>query len=181
MKKILIIFLILAIIPAMIFAKGFSFGIGATASTGSTIANLVENKTVNIKDFNYGAYANLKILFFSANATLFPKFDGSETVRFIGDLGANFAIDVFMLRIQAGLSINYFGNETKFKDWTFQFEADNIKDAPLNIRAEVDLVLDNLNIGIWGLLPTEATLMSLDKIVDVKENNNIKTAYEIGW
>ena len=159
----------MAIIPAMIFAKNFSFGIGATASTGSTISNIVENKTVNVNNFNYGAYANLKILFFSANATLFPKFNGSETVKFVGDLGANLAIDILALRIQAGLSINYFGSETNFKDWVFQLEADDIKDAPLNIRAEVDLVLDNLNIGVWGLLPTNATLMTFDKIVDVKD------------
>ena len=156
-------------IPAVIFAKGFSFGLGATASTGSTISNVIENKSVDTKSFNYGAYANVKLLFFSVNATMFPKFNEDKTMEFAGDLAGNIAIDLTILRVQAGLSVNYFGSANQFKDWKFQFEAEDLKDAPLNVRAEVDLMLGDLNIGVWGLLPTEATLMTLDKIIEVED------------
>ena len=168
MKKILIILLILAIIPTVIFAKGFSFGIGATASTGSTISNIVENKTVDVSNFNYGAYANVKLFLVSVNATAFPKFDGGY-LYFIGDLSANLAVDFSILRVQAGLSMGYFGGATEFKDVELHFYADDIKEVPLSVRAEIDLIFSGLNIGIWGLLPTEATFTSFDKIVEVKD------------
>lgn len=170
MKKFLIIVLVLIMIPAAIFAKGvLSVGLGATASTGSTISNVIENRTVDTKSFNYGAYANVKLLLFSVNATMFPKFNDDKTMDFAGDLAANFAVDIAFLRVQAGLSVNYFGSANQFKDWKFQFEAEDIKDAPLNVRAEIDLMLGDLNIGVWGLLPTPATLVTLEKILDVKD------------
>ena len=170
MKKFLIIALILIMIPAAIFAKGFSFGLGATASTGATINGVIENKIDDLKfeNFVYGGYANVKLFFVSANATLFPKFDNKDAVYFAGDLSANFAIDLVVFRVQAGLSINYFG-ATDFSDWTFSFETENIKDAPVSLRGEVDLMLGELSVGVWGLLPTTATLNTLTDIFEVKD------------
>lgn len=168
MKKFLIIALVLVMIPAAIFAKGFSFGIGATASTGATINGVIENKIDDLKpeNFCYGAYANVKFLLFSANATLFPKF--GEVTDFAGDLSVNFAIDIVVLRLQAGLAVNYFGS-TDFKNWKFSFAADDIKDAPLSIRGEIDLMIGELNVGVWGLLPTTATLRTITDIFEVKD------------
>lgn len=166
MKKFLVIVLVLALIPAAIFAKGFSFGLGATASTGATISSVLEGEQVDTSLFNYGAYANIKLFMLSANATLFPVFNqGSDVVHFAGDLAANVAVDIAILRVQAGLSVNYFG-ATDFNNWEFAFETEDILDAPLNLRAEVDVLLGDLNIGIWGILPTAATLRDFTKVVD---------------
>lgn len=170
MRKILIIALVLIMIPAALFAKNFSFGIGATASTGATISGVIENELDVIKpeNFVYGAYANVKLLIFSANATLFPVFEENMTY-FAGDLSAGLALDIAVLRVQAGISVNYVGS-TNFSDSVeFAFETEDIKDAPLNVRAEVDVLLGNLNVGVWGILPTTATLNTLDKILEVED------------
>lgn len=169
MKKFLIIALILIMIPAAIFAKGaFSVGFGATATTGSTINSVIEEKTIDTGSFNYGAYANVKVLVFSASATLFPKFTEGQPIEFTGDLAAGLAIDITVLRVQAGLSLNYYGL-TDFEDWEFYFENENIMDAYLNVRAEVDIMLGDLNIGVWGILPTTATLNTINDILEVKD------------
>ena len=170
MKKFLVILLVLAIIPAAIFAKGFSAGIGATATTGSTIASVMEEQiqAIDTENFNYGAYANIKALVFSVNATLFPKFVEGQPIEFTGDLAAGLAVDISILRVQAGLSINYYGL-TDFDEWEFHFENEDIMDAYLNVRAEVDIMLGDLNVGIWGILPTTATLNTLDKILEVQD------------
>ena len=165
MKKILVILLVLAIIPAAIFAKGFSVGIGATAATGATISSVLETQQVDPQAFVYGGYANIKVFLFSVNATMFPVYDG-QVVHYSGDLAANLALDVSIVRLQAGVSVNYFG-VTDFKDWKFQFENENIMDAPLSLRAEVDIILGDLNVGVWGILPTTLTLGTIDKILDL--------------
>lgn len=168
MKKFLIIALVMVmLIPAALFAKGFSVGIGATAATGSTIASVMETQQVDAAIFNYGAYANVKVFLFSVNATLFPIFsEGQQYVPFTGDLSANLAVDISILRAQVGLSVNYFG-ATDFNEWKAQFENENIMDAPLSLRAEVDIILGDLNIGVWGILPTTLTLNTFDKIFDL--------------
>lgn len=166
MKKFLIIALVMVmLIPAALFAKGFSVGIGATAATGSTIASVMETQHVDTAVFNYGAYANVKVFLVSVNATMFPLFN-NELVHYTGDISANFAVDVSVLRVQAGLSVNYFGS-TDFDTWAFQFENENIMDAPLSLRAEVDVILGDLNIGVWGILPTTLTFNTFDKIFDL--------------
>ena len=169
MKKFLIIALILVMIPAVIFAKGFSVGIGATATTGSTIASVQDGQEIKIEDFRYGAYANVKLALVSVNATVFPTIVKDEPTTFFGDLSANLALDISVLRVQAGLSINFYG-VTDFKEnFDVKFENENILDAPLNVRAEVDVILGDINIGIWGILPTTATLNTLDKILEVQD------------
>ena len=171
MKKILVILLVLAIIPAAIFAKGFSVGVGVTAATGATISSVMETQQVDPQVFAYGGYANVKLFLFSVNATMFPIFsEGQQYIPFTGDLSANLAVDISILRVQAGLSVNYFGS-TDFDEWKFQFENENIMDAPLSLRAEVDVILGDLNVGVWGILPTTLTLGTFDKIfdLDVKE------------
>ena len=169
MKKFLIIALILVMIPAAIFAKGFSIGIGATATTGSTIASVRDGQEIKFEDFRYGAYANVKLALVSVNATVFPVVVKDEPTTFFGDLSANLAVDVAILRIQAGLSVNFYGM-TDFKEkFEVKFENENILDAPLNVRAEVDVLLGDINIGIWGILPTTATLNTLDKILEVQD------------
>ena len=155
------------LIPAALFAKGFSVGVGATAATGSTISSVLETQQVDVNAFNYGGYANVKAFLVSVNATMFPIFnEGQQFVYFTGDLSANLAVDISVLRVQAGLSVNYFGS-TDFDTWAFQFENENIMDAPLSLRAEVDVILGDLNIGVWGILPTTLTLNTFDKIFDL--------------
>ena len=171
MKKILVIFLILVMIPMAIFTKGFSVGFGATASTGSTINGIVENKINDLKfeNFSYGGYVNIKLFLVSVNGTVFPKIDSSDLIRFAGDLSVNLAVDISVVRVQAGLSANYFGSVESFRNWDFELEADNIKDIPLNVRAEVGLLLGDFNIGIWGLLPTGVTLNTFNDIFEIKD------------
>lgn len=167
MKKVLIIALILVIVPTVIFAKSFSFGTGATATNGYTINSIINKESIDFSSFKYGAYANLKLTILSVNATLFPTF--GEITTFFGDISANFALDFYVLRAQVGLAVFYHGY-TNFKDQVkFEFEGGEILDSLLSLRAEVDLILENFNIGLWGILPTQATLKTLDKIIEVKD------------
>ena len=170
MKKVLIIVLVMVmLLPAAIFAKGFSIGAGATATTGSTIASVRNGQEIKFEDFRYGAYANVKLAIVSLNATVFPEIVKDEPTTFFGDLSANLAVDVAILRIQAGLSVNFYGMTDFRENFEAKFENENILDAPLNVRAEVDVLLGDINIGIWGILPTTATLNTLDKILEVKD------------
>lgn len=169
MKKVLIIALILIMIPAALCAKNFSFGIGAAATNGYTINSIINQESIDFTSFRYGLYTNLKLTLLSLNATLFPTFISGEPTTIFGDISANFAIDVSVLRLQAGLSVFYHGLTDLKNQFKFEFEGGEILEAPLSLRAEIDLIFGELNIGAWGVLPTQATLKTLDKIVEIKD------------
>ena len=169
MKKFLIIALILIMIPVVVFAKGFSIGVGATATTGSTIASVQNGQEIKIEDFRYGAYVNVKLALVSVNATVFPTIIKGEPTTFFGDLSANFALDISVLRVQAGLSVNFYGMTDYTEKFEVKFENENILDAPLNARAEIDVIIGDINLGIWGILPTTVTLNTLNKIFEIRD------------
>jgi len=163
MKKFAIILLVAAIVPACIFAADrgfFDFTLGATASTSYSIDDIRtgEIKNFTIDSVRFGADAEFKFAIFSVDGKVF--YDHSNK-GISGIVSANIIMDVFFVRIKAGLGYQYaynferkefyFGNAldegyaTKFADF---------KKANFDANVGVDFLLGPVTVGTYATLPT---------------------------
>ena len=164
MKKFIIAMLIALVIPACIFAgRGlFDLTIGAAASTTYTPKMIQEGK---LKDFTFGditwgADVELKLAFVAVDGkVMYAPADKA----IYGNLSANLALDIFFVRVKAGLGYEYAYNfETKSfyfgngNDYATEFA--NFKDAAFDINVGVDVLLGPITVGAYATLPTETSI-----------------------
>lgn len=168
MKKVIIVMLIALIIPACIFAgRGlFDLTLGAAASTTYTPNKIQNGDLENFKfgDITWGLDTELKIAFAAVDAKVMYA---PEDKAIYGNVSANLALDIFFVRVKAGLGYEYSydlegkaikygnlnGNVTSFEDF---------KDAAFDINVGVDFLLGDLTIGAYANLPTSTTITNQD-------------------
>jgi hypothetical protein len=168
MKKFIIAMLIALVIPACIFAgRGlFDLTIGAAASTTYTPKMIQEGK---LKDFTFGditwgADVELKLAFVAVDGkVMYAPADKA----IYGNLSANLALDIFFVRVKAGLGYEY---RYDFDDKTMWYgntnaavtSFDEFKDAAFDINVGVDFLLGDLTVGAYANLPTSTTIANGD-------------------
>ncbi|MBR0521344.1 MAG: hypothetical protein IJJ95_08435, partial [Spirochaetales bacterium] len=147
MKKIIIALLIALIIPACVFAgRGLiDLTLGVTASSSYDIDDVKEGalKEFKFEALRFGADAELKLAFVALDA---KGFYDSANKGLSGLFSANLAVDIFFVRVKAGLGYEYAYN---FETKSFYFgngneyatEFADFKDAAFDINVGVDVLL----------------------------------------
>ena len=168
MKKVIIVMLIALIIPACIFAgRGlFDLTLGAAASTTYTPKMIKEGALENFKfgDITWGLDTEIKIAFAAVDAKVMYA---PEAKAIYGNVSANLALDIFFVRVKAGLGYEY---TYDIDDKTMLYgncnnavtSFDEFKDAAFDINVGVDFLLGDLTIGAYANLPTSTTIANGD-------------------
>ena len=159
MKKIFAV--ILTVLCAMaLFANPFEVNLGLVGQYNNTLEDTLEatnnfqELNIDFNQFNFGATADVKLTLFDVNATAFcTKIDEVNILN--GTLSGNIILDLFCVRVGVGLGVNYlFDTENGFVGGDFL-------NANISARAEVELLVKNMRIGLYGVLPTLYTLSNL--------------------
>lgn len=163
MKKVLTILVLAALIPACLFASNlFGFTVGATAAYQKALLEdgTVDVKDIKIEDFKFGADVDLKLLILDINAKGFYAKNASDQVLVNGIVSANLAVDIFFVRVKAGLGYQYAYNTTT-KEFSFGRDAksfEEFQNACFDIYAGLDFKLGKVVIGAYATLPTEVSI-----------------------
>lgn len=168
MKKVLTILVLAALIPACLFAGNIlGLSVGATgayqkAALGDATSGNIDVKEVKWEDFKFGADVDLKLLILDINAKGFVAKNDADQTMLNGIVSANLAVDIFFVRVKAGLGYQYAYN-TETQAFTFgngegvdSFE--DVKDAQFDIYAGVDFKLGKIVLGAYATLPTGVSI-----------------------
>ncbi len=168
MKKVIIALLIVLMVPASIFAgRGlFDLTVGATVETAydpAYIESVIkgdEEFEFSMEDLAFGADLEAKLAFVSVDARgVFSPSDKAVS----GVVSANLALDIFFVRVKAGLGYEYNYN---FASKEFYFGNGNgksttfgdFKEAAFDITAGVDLLFGPVTVGVHAALPTGVSI-----------------------
>ena len=164
MKKVIIALLIALIIPCCVFAgRGlFDFTLGVAAQSDYDVEKVKEEgmKDFSIDQLSFGADVEMKLAFVAIDGKVMYA---PEIKTIGGTLSANLALDIFFVRVKAGLGYQYQYNfETKEMSYGNANGAvsafSDFKDANFDITAGVDFLLGNLTVGAYASLPTAVSI-----------------------
>ena len=160
MKKIIIAMLIALIIPCCLFAdRGlFDLTLGVAASSDYSVNEPPTEFAID--KFSFGADVEMKLAFLALDGkVMYAPTDKAIS----GITSANLAIDIFFVRVKAGLGYEYqynfdnkafwFGNVNR-KSSTFA----DFKNACFDLTAGVDFLISNLTVGVNAVLPTNVSI-----------------------
>ena len=164
MKKIAIALLIAVIVPCCIFASRgmFDFTVGVAASSDYNVADATEmtRDKFSIDKISFGGDVEMKLAFVALDGKVMYQ---PENKTIGGIASANLALDLFFVRIKAGLGYEYqydfnsgalaFGNVNKTVT-----EVKDFKDACFDLNAGVDFLLGSLTVGAYATLPSKTSI-----------------------
>ncbi len=164
MKKVAIALLIAVIVPCCIFASRgmFDFTVGVAASSDYRISEVevVSRDSFSIDRVSFGADVEMKLAFLALDGKVMYQ---PEDKTIGGIASANLALDLFFVRIKAGLGYEYqydfnsgalaFGNVNKTVT-----EVKDFKDACFDLNAGVDFLIGSLTVGAYATLPSETSI-----------------------
>ena len=163
MKKIAIALLIAVIVPCCIFASrgmfDFTVGVAASSDYKVTEAREIVDK-FSIDKISFGGDVEMKLAFLAIDGKVMYQ---PENKTIGGIASANLALDLFFLRIKAGLGYEYqydfnnsalsFGNVNGLVSEFGQF-----KDACFDLNAGIDFLIGSLTVGAFATLPSETSI-----------------------
>lgn len=164
MKKVAIALLIAVIVPCCIFASRgmFDFTVGVAASSDYNVAEAAEmtRDKFSIDKISFGGDVEMKLAFLALDGKVMYQ---PEDKTIGGIASANLALDLFFVRIKAGLGYEYqydfnsgalaFGNVNKTVT-----EVKDFKDACFDLNAGVDFLIGSLTVGAYATLPSETSI-----------------------
>ena len=158
MKKILTVFLLIAVSLLCLAAKPFEFNIGASGTYNGGYNDIVAGAKPELGDFSFGLDADVKLLFVDVDTTaLYTKVNEEHILN--GVASANLSLDVFFLRISAGIGYDYVYNiTTKQLIVAGKDNFDNFFDNSFYLRGAIEFLLDTLHAGIFAIYPVEAPI-----------------------
>jgi hypothetical protein len=183
MKKVIIAMLIVLMVPACIFAgRGLlDITVGATAETTYKVDDVKkaiegeEEFKFSMDNVGIGADAEVKLAFLAVDARGVYA-PANKTIS--GIVSGNLALDIFFIRIKAGLGYEYSYDFDSKEIWygagngvTNDFK--NFKSAAFDACLGVDFLLGNLTIGAHASLPTAVTIEEnnwADLVSSIQEN-----------
>ena len=165
MKKVIIALLIALIIPCCVFAgRGlFDFTVGVAAQSEYKIDDVLSGtarESFSVDQLSFGADVEMKLAFVAVDGKVMYAPTDKEIS---GIASANLAIDIFFVRVKAGLGYEY---QYNFDTKAFSFGNPNgksssfgdFKNACFDITAGVDALIGNLTVGVYGSLPTNTSI-----------------------
>lgn len=163
MKKIAIALLIAVIVPCCIFASRgmFDFTVGVAASSDYKVdeaRQIVDS--FSIDKISFGGDVEMKLAFLAIDGKVMYQ---PENKTIGGIASANLALDLFFLRIKAGLGYEY---QYDFNNNALAFgnvngsvtEFSQFKDACFDLNAGVDFLIGSLTVGAYATLPSETSI-----------------------
>lgn len=157
MKKVLVVLACLLLMGTL-FANPFEINLGLVGQCNSTLESALETQEFrfDFNDLSFGATAEAKLTIVELNATsLLTKVEGINVLN--GVVSANLVLDIFFVRVGAGLGVNYlFDTENGFR-----LVGGDFFNANLSLRAEVDFLIKDLRIGVYANVPTRFTVENL--------------------
>ena len=166
MKKIIIALLIALIIPVCVFAERglFDLTLGVTASSSYDIDDVKEGalKEFQFDTLRFGADAEVKLAFVGLDGKVFYD---SANKGLSGLVSANLAVDIFFVRVKAGLGYAYTYNLDS-KEFYFGNGIDggavsdikDFKDANFDVNVGLDFLLGPVTVGAYATLPTTCSI-----------------------
>ena len=145
-----------------LFAGTLELDLGIIGQYNSTLAETLEDSNnfqefkFDLNDFNFGATADVKFTIADVNATAFVTKVEDVTIL-NGLLSGNIVLDIFFVRAAVGLGVNYLYDAEN----GFRFVGGDFLNANLSVRAEADVILGNLRVGVYGYVPTLYTLSNI--------------------
>ncbi|MFA6706689.1 MAG: hypothetical protein WC129_00450 [Sphaerochaetaceae bacterium] len=167
-KRLLVLFLILALIPAAVFADFFDFGIGATAQFIGNF-DLTDTEDFDwsllgdVKNYGFGADIRTRVMFVELDVTgLYNQrqYNSTDYHEISGLITGGLSLDLLgLVRIGLGMGprVNVWinqddgsvmvYNQNGVLDASTDF-ADAFMNAPMTYRATADVKLGNLLVGL---------------------------------
>lgn len=166
-KRLLVALLVLAMVPAALFAGFFDFGIGATAQFVPSFnpyetAEFDWAQLANIENYGFGADIRTRIMFAELDIAGLYSQETVDSTTYHGISGlitGGISLDLLgLVRVGLGMGPRVYaliddqGNASIYGDngeltATTDFE-DAFMNAPMTYRATVDLKLGNLMVGV---------------------------------
>jgi len=134
MKKLVMVFAILAIVSTASFAD---FGIGAAAFYKSPVllGQPIDLGNLNVNQFSFGADMRFKLGWFQAEGLVL--YSSGDVKSLNAYLDAGLALDVAILRLSLGAGPNF----------TYSFGESSPMQVGLNAKVGADLMLGPVSIG----------------------------------
>jgi hypothetical protein len=167
MRKLVLILLVLAVLPAAIFAEGgLQFGIGGAAFYKSPylLGQKVDTANLNANQFSFGGDLRLKLAWFQAEALVLYSAGDVNSLNTYLDAGV--ALDVAILRISLGAGPNF----------SYSFGSNAAAQAGLNAKIGADLVFGPIQFGLSYIMT-----LNLASGVNVATRSGLLGAQVIFW
>jgi hypothetical protein len=141
MRRIILVLIVLAILPVVVFAESpslISFGIGPAVFYKSPvlIGQPVDTNNLNVNQFDFGGDVRFKASVFQAEALVLYA-DGNGVTGFNTYLDAGLAVDVAILRLDLGVGPNFVYNSGN----------NSGGQAGLNAKVGADVLLGPISVG----------------------------------
>ncbi|MDD4011524.1 MAG: hypothetical protein PHI83_05220 [Sphaerochaetaceae bacterium] len=171
MKKLLAALLLAAILPAVAFAGLIDVGFGTNISTVQTVSETFEG--FDAVKLGFGPEARLKIFFIELNAKAVLNANQEDVLMLHGTVGASLCLEAGPFRIGVGAqsegivfgSMNgeligpNFISSQDFERSIFE----NFNDTYLYLRANADIKLGRLLLGVDYIVPTDFLFGAAEK------------------
>ncbi len=185
MKKLFITMLVVLIVPACVFAaRGMVdltvSGVAESTYDIETVKEAIEGDgefNFSVDNLGFGVGTELKVAFAALDARAIYS-PAQKTIS--GTVSANIALDIFFVRVKAGLGCEYnynfdtkyfgFGNANGVADASNGYD---FKKAALDACVGVDVLLGKLTVGAHASLPTAVTIEKENwvKLIDTISDN----------
>ena len=133
MKRILLLVLVIGVLPLSLFAE---LGVGGAAFLNSPvlIGQAPDLDGIGVEDFTFGGDLRFKLGLLQADALALVTMGETPIIDVYAD--AQLALDILLFRISAGAGP------------TFHYEAGNGAFLGFNAKANVDIKLGRLSVGL---------------------------------
>jgi hypothetical protein len=162
-KKLILIFSILVVIPIAVFAD---WGVGGAAFYKSPVllGQPIDATGVNVDQFSFGGDLRLKLGWFQAEGLLLYSAGSVSSLNLYLDAGV--ALDVAILRLSLGAGPNFTNN----------FSNSPPTQAGLNFKAGADLMLGPISVGVSYIMA-----LNLNNGIDITTSSGLLGASVIFW
>jgi hypothetical protein len=162
-RKLILIFSILVVIPIAVFAE---WGVGGAAFYKSPvlIGQPINTASVNVDQFSFGGDLRLKLGWFQAEGLVLYSAGSVSSLNIFLDAGV--ALDLAILRLSLGAG----------PDFTANFTNSPPTQAGLNVKAGADLLLGPVSVGLSYIMA-----LDLNNGVDVTTSSGLLGVSLIFW
>ena len=147
MRKLVLVFCVLAILPVAAFAE-WGFGGAAFYKSPVLLGQPIDTSNVNVNQFSFGGDLRLKIAWFQAEGLLLYSAGDAQSLNMYLDAGLALDVAILRLSIGAGPTLYYnIGQSSPVQAGLNAKVGADIKLGPISVGASYIMAL-NLSNGV---------------------------------